>query len=286
MVSWRQTRDWLKDISLQGVKIACHRGKFSSSVLENTSRAFLTAVGEGADMVEMDLALTRDGVLVGHHDKTMARLLHSELPVSCFDWNQLENMPVYNYYGEINVTGLERFEQILAALKDRTILVLDRCWDYLDLVYDKLLEADMLEQAVIKFQITNEDACRWAENHPDCLYIPMVRDIQMLPVVEALKKKTPVVGIEILPKNPKDAIISSGTVAWLKERGLRIWCNSLSYAQRLQFGAGFDDLRSMAWGGDQGWGELVDRGVDIIQTDWPMEVEAYLEEKGLRQRVY
>ena len=282
MVSWRETRNWLLNGDETGVKIASHRGKFSSSVIENTSTAFLLAVGEGADMVEMDLALTKDGVLVGHHDKTMQRLLHVDGSISDYTWNEILEMPVYNYFGEINVTGLETFDEILSALKDKTILVLDRCWDYLDVVYDALRRQRMVEQTVIKFQITNEAAVAWAGEHPDCVFIPMVRDVQMLPVVEALSQKTRVTGIEILPKKPEDAIISQETITWLKDRGMRVWCNSLSYARRITFGAGFDDLRAMAHGGDAGWGELVCRGVDIIQTDWPMEVAAYLDENGHR----
>lgn len=282
MVSWRETRNWLLNGNKTGVKIASHRGKFSSSVIENTSTAFLLAVGEGADMVEMDLALTKDGVLVGHHDKTMQRLLHVDGSISDYTWNEILEMPVYNYFGEINVTGLETFDEILSALKDKTILVLDRCWDYLDVVYDALRRQRMVEQTVIKFQITNEAAVAWAGEHPDCVFIPMVRDVQMLPVVEALSQKTRVAGIEILPKKPEDAIISQETITWLKDRGMRVWCNSLSYARRITFGAGFDDLCAMAHGGDASWGELVCRGVDIIQTDWPMEVAAYLEENGHR----
>lgn len=282
MVNWEQTRAWLLDVKQSGVKIACHRGKFSSSVLENTSRAFLLAVGQDADMVEMDLALTADGILIGHHDKTMQRLLHTDAPVSDFTWEEILAMPVYNYFGEVNVVGLETFDEILAALKGKTILVLDRCWDYLDAVYEALLRHDMVDQAVIKFQITNTDACRWAEKHTDCMYIPMVRDVGMLPVVEALHDKTRVVGIEILPQKPEDAIIGHDTVNRLKAHGLRIWCNSLSYARRLTFGAGFDDLRSMDQGGDAGWGELAARGVDIIQTDWPLELSGYLKQSGLK----
>ena len=282
MVSWEQTRAWLLDVKQRGVKIACHRGKFSSSVLENTSRAFLLAVGQGADMVEMDLALTADGVLIGHHDKTMLRLLHVDAPVSDFTWEEIQAMPVYNYFHEVNVVGLETFDEILTALKGKTILVLDRCWDYLDTVYDALLRHDMVEQTVIKFQITNADACGWAEMHPDCMYIPMVRDVNMLPVVEALRAKTQVVGIEILPQKPEDAMIGKETVDRLKACGMRIWCNSLSYAKRLLFGAGFDDLRSMDLGGDAGWGQLTARGVDIIQTDWPLELSGYLKQAGMR----
>lgn len=279
MKQWKITALWLRNARMEGVKIASHRGKFSSSVIENTCLAFLTAVGEGAHMVEMDLALTKDGVLVGHHDLTMQRLFHVDQPISDFTWQELRRMPVYNYFGEINVTGLDTFDEILHALKDKTLLVLDRCWNYFDSVYDALNREQMLEQAVFKFYITDPDACRWAGSHPDCGFIPMVADPGHLADVEELGRHTQVLGVEILPKAPDDAIFSPETIGWLKEHQFRVWCNSLSYAKRLRFGGGFDDLRSMKGDGDAGWGTLIARGVDIIQTDWPYEVKQYLEQR-------
>lgn len=282
MTTWQQTRHWLLHIDEPGIKIASHRGKFSSSVIENTSRAFLIACGQGADMVEMDLAMTSDGVLVGHHDPKMGRLLHVDEAVSAYSWERLKEMPVYNYYGEINVTGLETFDEILHSLKDQTILVLDRCWDYLEQTYQALCRADMVQQAVFKFHIANEEAWSWAAEHPDCVFIPMVKFASQLPLVEQLSKHTTVAGVEILPKAEEDDIFSAETAAWLKEHRMRNWCNSLSYAKRLQFGVGHDDLLSMGGKPEEGWGYLIGKGVDIIQTDWPMEVAAYLQKTGNR----
>ena len=57
---------------------------------------------------------------------------------------------------------------------------------------------------------------------------------------------------------------------------------SLSLARRLVYGAGYDDLKSLRYGGDKGWGVLIDKGVQILQTDWPYEVACYLKEKQQR----
>ena len=143
MEGWEKTREWLFNMEDTDIKIASHRGKFSSSVIENTSLAFLTAVGEGADMVEMDLDLTKDGVLVGHHDKTMRRLFSVDGEISGYTWDEIQKMPLINYLGEINVTGLETFQEILDSLKGKTLIALDKCWDYWDEVYEALAGRDM-----------------------------------------------------------------------------------------------------------------------------------------------
>ncbi|MCI8836431.1 MAG: hypothetical protein HFG74_00005, partial [Hungatella sp.] len=44
----------------------------------------------------------------------------------------------------------------------------------------------------------------------------------------------------------------------------------------------YDDLKSLYYGGDAGWGELIKQGVTIIQTDWPYELKCYLDMRNCR----
>ena len=136
MEEWKKKRDSLLDPYDDQVMIASHRGKFSSSVMENTSLAFLAAVGQGADMVEMDLAMTSDGVLVGHHDDNMTRLFHDTNKISDYTLEELRKKPLYNYVGEICEEEIETFDQITDALKNKALLVLDKCWDIWESVYN------------------------------------------------------------------------------------------------------------------------------------------------------
>ena len=281
MENWNDKKQQMFDVKDKRVMIASHRGKFSSSVMENTSLAFLLAMGEGADMVEMDLALTKDGRLVGHHDATMVRLFHIENKISDFTLAELMELPLYNYVGESCVERLETFEEILDAMRDKALLVRDKSWDYWDEVYEVLNDRDMVGQAIFKFYDKDEAAYEWAEKHTDCIFVPMVKNVASLERMLKLKEKTALPAIEILATAESDAIYYKEVLNWIHENGMKVWCNSLSLARRLVFGAGNDDLRSFRHGGDTGWGKLIEQGVDIIQTDWPYEVKQYLLEKGL-----
>ena len=58
-------------------------------------------------------------------------------------------MPVYGCVAENLVwKGSDTFEEILDSLKDKTILVLDKCWDCWDKVYALLKEKDMVDQTL------------------------------------------------------------------------------------------------------------------------------------------
>jgi glycerophosphoryl diester phosphodiesterase len=53
--------------------VIAHRGA-SGERPENTSSAYALAIAQAADMIEIDLHLTRDGVVVVHHDASLERL--------------------------------------------------------------------------------------------------------------------------------------------------------------------------------------------------------------------
>jgi glycerophosphoryl diester phosphodiesterase len=57
---------------------------------ENTLASFASAVGHGADMIELDLRRTRDGVIVVVHDATLTRLWGVDAAVADLDLAAIE----------------------------------------------------------------------------------------------------------------------------------------------------------------------------------------------------
>lgn len=249
---YMQTRQELLSQRRGRILIASHRGKFGASVMENTVTAFLLALGQGADMVEMDLDRTADGHIVCHHDPGMRRLFHRE--------------------GKIR----EHTLAALQALRGRTMLVLDRCWNFWDEVDALVKDAAMEDQIILKYYTDDEASSRWAALHPEYLYIPMLVRAEDAAETAALKKQTSLIGVEILPGSPEDRFLDPAYIETLHRSRLKVWCNSLTYSNRLIFGGGYDDNLSLQCGGRMGWGQLIGRGVDIIQTDWVFELSQYL----------
>ena len=71
--------------------IIAHRG-FSARYLENTLAAFQEALDMGADMVELDLQLTRDRRLVVLHDATTARVSREKVRVRRTELSRLREV--------------------------------------------------------------------------------------------------------------------------------------------------------------------------------------------------
>ena len=58
--------------SSKNVVVACHRGDWRNWP-ENSLAAIESVIGMGADIMELDLKLTKDSVLVVCHDRTIDR---------------------------------------------------------------------------------------------------------------------------------------------------------------------------------------------------------------------
>ncbi|KAI0412689.1 PLC-like phosphodiesterase [Xylaria grammica] len=68
-----------------------HRG-FKAAAPENTMAAFRAATAAGADALETDLHLTRDGVVVLCHDETLQRCYGNEAKVRDLDWSEISQL--------------------------------------------------------------------------------------------------------------------------------------------------------------------------------------------------
>ncbi|GAA2965366.1 glycerophosphodiester phosphodiesterase family protein [Glutamicibacter sp. BW77] len=73
-----------------------HRGS-SQKFAENTRAAYLQAIDEGADGIECDVHLSRDGVVICHHDPTVDRTSDTTGEVAGFTLDELKKMDFSSY---------------------------------------------------------------------------------------------------------------------------------------------------------------------------------------------
>ena len=80
------------------VEIIAHRG-YSAVAPENTLSAIDAAVAAGADAVEFDLHVTRDGVPVLFHDATLERTTDGCGPLSACSFEELAGLDAGSWFG-------------------------------------------------------------------------------------------------------------------------------------------------------------------------------------------
>lgn len=76
--------------------IVAHRG-YCSIAPENTLEAFRRAVDVGADMIELDVQLTKDGYIVVFHDLDLSRITGNKKTISDYTYAELYNFDFGSY---------------------------------------------------------------------------------------------------------------------------------------------------------------------------------------------
>jgi glycerophosphoryl diester phosphodiesterase len=77
--------------------IVAHRGS-SGSAPENTMAAFRLAIEEGADMIELDVRMTKDFHIVVHHDRDVSRTTNSKGFIWNLTLNQIRMLDAGSWY--------------------------------------------------------------------------------------------------------------------------------------------------------------------------------------------
>ncbi|MPN43464.1 hypothetical protein SDC9_191024 [bioreactor metagenome] len=70
----------------------------------------------------------------------------------------------------------------------------------------------------------------------------------------------------------------------MHRRGLIVWANAIVFNYRTVESAGHTDDVSVTGNPAAGWGWLVERGFDIIQTDWVGPMADWLDKNALLTR--
>ncbi|MEU0967937.1 glycerophosphodiester phosphodiesterase [Streptomyces sp. NPDC005917] len=98
---------------MQTVTAVAHRGD-PYRFRENTSASLRSALQRGADAVEIDVRLTRDGVPVLLHDETLNRLWEHDRPLSALSADEVRGL---------TAGGVPTLAEALAATEDSRVMI-------------------------------------------------------------------------------------------------------------------------------------------------------------------
>ncbi|MFI9776578.1 glycerophosphodiester phosphodiesterase [Streptomyces sp. NPDC051956] len=98
---------------MRTVTAVAHRGD-PYRVRENTLASLRSALEQGADAVEIDVRLTRDGVPVLLHDSTLKRLWDHDRPLSALSYDEVRGL---------TAGGVPTLEQAMEVLAERRVMV-------------------------------------------------------------------------------------------------------------------------------------------------------------------
>ncbi len=269
------------------VWVAAHRGDWIYAP-ENSIPALEHAIFFGADMIETDVRLTKDGKIIMMHDYAVDRTTTGTGTISELTLAEIRKLNLRTGWGGPTDLQVPTLEEYIEVAKDKILLYLDKAGYDLPgneqghLVKEllKVLKAHgALEQAVFVLDWPYEKARKiFGDDLEKVIYCPVIEDkIPNLSayVDEYIQKLKPVafqfrmatLDSETYRQLPK--VLNSGSKAFVA-------------ATWKEHTANHNDIVSIFERPSKGWGWLLEQGFSILETNYPKDLIYYLKSEYRR----
>lgn len=263
-------------LSEQPFLIMAHRGTWGGNVIENTRQSVELAFRSGADVAEIDVCRTKDGVYYLYHDGNEEYLLGDKRPFMEWTSTEIDQVIYRNSIGEQSGYRVEKLIDFLDWLPPHYLVNIDRSWHYWDDpgFFGILRDSGKLDQLLLKSPV---DAQWVGHLTPDVQFMPIIHHRAELDLLNEFPEIN-LIALELIVKNDDSEFLDASLLQEWREEGLILMANSETLNDFVILFNGYDDNRALFEGEEQAWGQLLDLGIDLIQTDWPYFLDKYRQE--------
>ena len=255
--------------------LTAHRGVCGANVPCNTIAAYKIALAQGADVVEIDVAKTKDGKFYVFHPGMEHVFLRSDRQIKDMYSYELEEMFLVNQDGVKTSYKVPTLASVLEFLKGKAYINVDKFWTDVQGISNEIRKAGVEKQVIVKTYTDEKALGEVAEFASDFMFMPLVRGKDTVTDM-LLERGVNVIGAEILFSSENEECISDEYIKSMHDKGLLIWVNSIIYNEADVISAHHTDDVALAKDADFGWGWLIDKGADFIQTDWLLMLKSYI----------
>ena len=262
------------------VVVACHRGDWRNYP-ENSIPAIESIIRMGADIMELDLKLTKDSVLVLSHDWTIDRCTTGKGRVSDYTLDELKQFRLRRAHGvATDSLHICTLREALECCKDRICVNVDQGYEYYDMVLAITEELGVTDQILIKGKHSVASVAeKMAAHEHNMMYMPII-DIQKEQgqklFQEYMDTKTVPLAYEVCWKKLTPEV--SDCFKKVVESGSKLWVNTI-WGSLCGY---LDDDKALDCGDPaEVYDQVIALGASMIQTDRPEQLLDYLRKKGL-----
>ena len=257
--------------------LVAHRGVCGANVPCNTMASYKIATDLGADVVEIDVSKSKDGVFYVFHPWMEPVFLKSK-----YLWEltseEIDNLRLVNSDSVKTSYRVPRLSEVLAFLKGKAYINVDKFWTDVEGITAEIRKAGVERQVIVKTGVDKETLEKVKKYASDFMFMPLVwHKDEVTPYLK--EQGINQIGVEILFDSEDDECISDEYIAKMHEKGLLVWANSIIYNEAEVISAHHTDDVSLYDSPSKGWGWLIDKDVDFIQTDWLLMLKNYVENR-------
>lgn len=261
------------------VMVVAHRGYWHEAP-ENSILSIEKAIEIGADMVELDVQKTKDGVLVLMHDATVERTTNGKGKVADFTLEEIQQLKLKAHTGQVTERKVPTLEEAMVYAKDKILVNIDKADDHFEEIGRILKKTNTLDIAIVKSGKSVKDI---ATSLPHITGSPFMAVISLDKNTEPLKKADDYVttyGTKIMEISyqTENSTFFDGYYNDLKTKGVKLWMTPCD----ADFCAGHHDARAISGDTDGSWGWLLKHGATLLLSNEPKELILYLQKNGFR----
>jgi len=258
------------------VLVASHRGDWRNAP-ENSIQAIKNCIKMGVDIVEIDVRMTKDSALILMHDATIDRTTTGKGKVTDWCLDSLKILNLKNGCGIATHSRIPTFKEAMETAKGQIMVNIDKASEYMDKVYEILVETGTVDQAILKGSDDIEKVRKKYGSMLDkIIYMPIIKEeTPMLSgLVDDYITEYHPVAFEVIYNRDDSPMFDM--IKTIKDKNTHIWVNTLweSLCGEHTDDRAVDDP-------DGSWGWVIKHGASIIQTDRPEELLKYLKNKNL-----
>lgn len=255
--------------------IAAHRGVAGGNVPCNTLIAFKSAVFQGADIIELDVLKSTDGEMFVFHDGNQYPHLGIKESLTEMSSNEIRKIKYINCDRNPTEYGILSLAEALDYLKGKALIAIDKAWnntqEIVEVVKNLKAENDVMLKIRGDYIEFIDKVAQFASDVP---ILPIIWDDNLH--MDYLRNgKMNIYGFEPIIRSENSIFLSEEFVRTAKLNNEKLWANPIVYSYKDILSAGHTDDIAVSGNPDYGWGYLVDKGYNILQTDWTMAMYNY-----------
>ena len=265
------------------VIVAAHRGTAAGNIPCNTMPAYEMALKSGADMIEIDVEMSADGVLYIFHPRMERAHLGIDTFIKDMHSSEVNELRYRNFDNAETQFKINTFDEVMEAFKGRCFINVDKFWGHPEEIYRAIKRHGVMDQIIVKSTIKDDVLSVLKEVAPDIAFMPVVSSSHPCHD-ELMKSGINYIGAEVLFFTDEDEVVSERFIDMMHRDEKLLWVNPIIYNYKKQIAAGHSDDRAIMGDPDGSWGFLAKRGFDILQTDWVAPLIDYLKKNSLYYR--
>ena len=255
--------------------LVAHRGVCGANIPCNSIAAYQIALEQGADVVEIDVSKSKDGKFYVFHPGMEHIFLRSDKQIKDMDSSEVENLFLVNQDGVKTSYRVPKLSEVFALLKDKVYINVDKYWTDVKGINEEIYKAGVEKQVIVKSYVDKNNIDEIKNNTGDLMFIPLVWNKDNI-TNELMNSGINLIGVEVLFDKEDDPCINDEYISNLHKNRLLLWVNSIIYDENAVISAHHTDDLALTQDKDNGWGWIIDKGADFIQTDWLLMLKKYI----------